>query len=581
VALAANAVRASPSVALHEAVCDALAQIIDLLERVDTLLSKYDRAFETPRNEASRNSVPEGLESVVTALRLEGQQNDISKATENFKQLKESLQSKTSFPRRIKYGIQTWNEADQEILKNLISAFKYWNDALIEITPFQNREIMELEVKSQIVGPAESLDQLENIESAAKKGNYESIRRSARVKIQRLSSQKEPKEIINLEKKYSDLQMNPNVAKSRRFLTEYSETGEFHVISWSLLFLRSILGIERSSGSHQPQPVIVEWFYYDAKWVEGDLTLANERVERLAQDLSAREKPQHLPVLTCIGWVQHPEKKDRALLYSMPNNSLTASTSSPPVSLLEVLTKTPTTGSILKSPTLGDRFRLASTLAIGFLELHTVGWLHKNFNSQNVLLLRNNDGAICYSKPFIVGFDFARPDKPGEISLSMRPSQLDLYRHPEVRASRRPVDDSKSLFRKPHDVYSLGMVLFEIGMWSRLDGYSKPNLTSDAFRKRIRGYIERDLPIWMGDQFSRAVDACLSGEYIKTLDAISLDAESAPPSSGIQEPQSSTTIAEEANAADLDNYCRRIVNELGRCHCDMGQSDDTSMQDLC
>jgi hypothetical protein len=172
--------------------------------------------------------------------------------------------------------------------------------------------------------------------------------------------------------------------------------------------------------------VSVEWYYFDTNWEDGHVQLANHRIERLAHDLSAVRKPRRLTVLDCIGWVQHPTKPDRALFYSLPSSISSGPALAPPVSLLEVLSGSITTGKGSRRPSLAERFRLSLTLAVSFLELHTIEWLHKNFNSQNVLLFRNTDGSICYTKPFIVGFDFARPGKPGEISLSTRPSQFDL-----------------------------------------------------------------------------------------------------------------------------------------------------------
>lgn len=254
------------------------------------------------------------------------------------------------------------------------------------------------------------------------------------------------------------------------------------------------------------------------------------------------------------------------MLYSLPADDRIDETS-PPVSLFEAFTTDSTKGA-QRLPSLGDRFRLAAALAIGFLELHTVEWLHKNFNSQNVLLFRSSDGAIVFSKPFIVGFDFARPDKRGEVSLSMRASPFDLYRHPEVRHPRPSPNSSQSLFKKHHDIYSLGMVLFEIGMWSRLDRYTKPNLTADDFRQRVRGYVKKSLSMLMGDHFCRAVDACLSGEYLSDTGTISLDMFSG----GGEETDILSNDPDVTNSAELDCFCRRIVAELCHCHCEMGSN---------
>jgi hypothetical protein len=324
----------------------------------------------------------------------------------------------------------------------------------------------------------------------------------------------------------------------------------------------------RSSTGIQPQKVIVEWYYFDAKWGDDELKLANERVEGLSQQFSVGEKPKNLPVLDCIGWVKHPNKSDRALLYSLPPELHVEGLSNQPVSLLELLTATPSGGQVKQRPSLASRFRLAAALATGFLELHTVEWLHKSFNSHNVLLFKDSDGKISFAKPFITGFDFARPDGPGQVSLSMRSSPLDLYRHPELRKARPPSALSKT-YMKQYDIYSLGLVLFEVGMWTRLDEYTKPNLSPEDFRRRILGYVERDLPLWMGDRFRRAVETCLSGDYLEQLDAVPLDTiESGEDECG--GPEAVAPSYEMDNLTQLGSFYRRVVAELGHCQCGMG-----------
>lgn len=221
VALPAKAVRASPAVSAKEALYDAIIQVIEVLQEIDSLLTKYDRAFESREHKDS--SVLSGLASVPVPID-HGLQVDTAKAAEKFRYLKDDLQSKVSFGRRVKYGIQTWNEPDKETLKSLTARFKYWNDALAEIAPPHKRNLFEVKLSSDVVGPAEAPGDLRSIEAAAQESQYQSVWRSARFK--RTKAQM-PLSSTSLEREYGDVNMDTSVSRSRRFLTTYQTSGTF------------------------------------------------------------------------------------------------------------------------------------------------------------------------------------------------------------------------------------------------------------------------------------------------------------------------------------------------------------------
>ena len=132
---------------------------------------------------------------------------------------------------------------------------------------------------------------------------------------------------------------------------------------------------------------------------------------------------------------------------------------------------------------------------------------------------------MVFSELYIVGFDFSRPDKSRGISLTTRASPLDIYCHPEVRRVTHSANQAH-LYKKEFDVYSLGLILFEIGLWRRLDEFLKPNLTPDVFRERILSYIQRHMSLWMGETYKMVVLSCLSGDYSEKVGSIALATES-------------------------------------------------------
>lgn len=218
-----------------------------------------------------------------------------------------------------------------------------------------------------------------------------------------------------------------------------------------------------------------------------------------------------------------------------------------------------------QTPSLNSRFRLAGLLATSVLELHNVSWLHKNLNSYNLLFFVNEHGDVSFTEPYITGFDFSRPDKPGQKSLSTRPSPLDIYRHPDIRKVTPSSKEPQSYERK-YDVYSLGLILYEIALWKRLDEFMKPNLTPEQFRERIESYVNRDVSLWMGDIYKRVILACLSGSYLEEPGAIPLDRENSEPAV-IEESDMTGLSTISKTAVELNGFYRHVVAELGRCHC--------------
>jgi hypothetical protein len=101
---------------------------------------------------------------------------------------------------------------------------KYWNDALNELASPAKRELVELEITSRIIGSTGSLYQLENIQSAAEEGDYESIQRSAQAKYEKLNDQEE---FGDIRKNYGDLRIDSNAAKRRIFITEHHPKGNW------------------------------------------------------------------------------------------------------------------------------------------------------------------------------------------------------------------------------------------------------------------------------------------------------------------------------------------------------------------
>ncbi|KAF3344964.1 hypothetical protein VdG2_07150 [Verticillium dahliae VDG2] len=112
----------------------------------------------------------------------------------------------------------------------------------------------------------------------------------------------------------------------------------------------------------------------------------------------------------------------------------------------------------------------------------------------------------CIEAPHLVGFDASRPDLDPEMSVNPRnPSIVNLYRDPRVSSfgsgsgsgsknsssKNSSSNDSSSTncprqpYRKSHDIYSLGLVLLEIGWWKVLSTYYKPHYSAERWRDKV------------------------------------------------------------------------------------------------
>ena len=115
---------------------------------------------------------------------------------------------------------------------------------------------------------------------------------------------------------------------------------------------------------------------------------------------------------------------------------------------------------------LDSRFALAQTLSIALFFLHSVDFVHKSITSHNILMLErpglNTTQRFprALGDPFLVGFDALRSDFGlSDQAAGSLPSSSKLYQHPDRIFSTPP-----PRYTKAHDVYSLDMILLEVGL---------------------------------------------------------------------------------------------------------------------
>lgn len=250
-------------------------------------------------------------------------------------------------------------------------------------------------------------------------------------------------------------------------------------------------------GTPHATPVIVEWKKYDPSW-HGQLGIElRGRIDNIARLLRSEAKPDQLLTLHCLGYFDVPRDMRYGFAFAYPPGS-----GADVISLKETLINK----AVEALPTLADRYQTAYALAMSLAILHTAGWLHKSIRSQNIIFPKSDD-SVLWSRPYLVGFEYSRPDQPGAASEKPEESvRLNLYRH--LRAQGEP----RQTFRKGFDVYSLGIVLLEIGLWR--DGWKlrAENMSAQQTHAAMMEHAKGRLAHCMGIEYRDVVIKCMSGE---------------------------------------------------------------------
>jgi serine/threonine protein kinase len=139
---------------------------------------------------------------------------------------------------------------------------------------------------------------------------------------------------------------------------------------------------------------------------------------------------------------------------------------------------------------LSNRLKLARALAWTIFELHSVGWVHKSFHPNNILLFGEQNASqeveFDWSSPYVVGFDSSRANTGVSGKLDFRAQWANrVYTHPDHQVNEY------TRYQKFHDLYSLGVVLLEIGMLQSFLGNRDNEWTRAAPEKLKELFVEK------------------------------------------------------------------------------------------
>ncbi|KAH9207473.1 hypothetical protein DL95DRAFT_374293 [Leptodontidium sp. 2 PMI_412] len=261
--------------------------------------------------------------------------------------------------------------------------------------------------------------------------------------------------------------------------------------------------------------VIVEYKSYEQDRTGSMNELVSRRILQLAA-LLHETKDSRFRVLKCVNFFDDVPEKRIGFAFALPAPLSTI----PPSSLDTKLT------SKKMKPGLGTRVRLAHALAESLAHLHLVGWVHKSLRSENIIFLPGTETSTSTESPEmailehprVFGFEYSRLDSDFSSGRPDYDIKRNIYRHPQRWGQ------PSETFSKIHDVYALGTMLLEIGLWeslSQLDAGAllKPAAnstvleTAEATQSRLLKHAKRRLGFYTGERYQGVVVKCLQGDF--------------------------------------------------------------------
>lgn len=229
--------------------------------------------------------------------------------------------------------------------------------------------------------------------------------------------------------------------------------------------------------------------------------------------------------LSCVGWQPIPDKHQYGLYFKNPYDDRFGH-----ITLFDIIEDAGRRKARrFARPSLGQRFLILQKIGETLLNWHNVSWLHESISSQNIVFFYKKEAnkkeankkeaiKIEYAEPFLCGFSFSRYTSQHSVARQSDNDRIrDLYQHPD-RQGTEPLERHS----KEYDLYSFGVLMFELGFWTPMptlyDDLVKRDLVGNAQDKML-GKI-RNLEPEMGTGYAAATRLCLSKEWgIKEDDA--------------------------------------------------------------
>ena len=275
------------------------------------------------------------------------------------------------------------------------------------------------------------------------------------------------------------------------------------------------------SGVSPPSQAIIEYIYrpYSEDLNTEEIALIGEATRDLARVLYHSD-PEQTRILKCAGYFHDEQTRRYGLLYELPPAKTwvtDASGQARVLSLRELFNRVP------HFP-LNHRLRFCCDLAQAVLYVHLVGWVHKSIRPDNILVFQEHGEPelsprrrfpYTLASPYLAGFEYARNAKALSDRKSDAEWRVNIYRHP-----KRQFLEQNAEYTMAHDIYSLGVVFLELGLWGsngfvpfqKRDGVFKgrsPEKVREELLGLAAGVKTDGVAVFMGECFAELVSFCL------------------------------------------------------------------------
>lgn len=239
---------------------------------------------------------------------------------------------------------------------------------------------------------------------------------------------------------------------------------------------------------------------------------ASQRLEKVNQSLDQlvqNGRVSHLGLLRFLGYYIDMPNARYAFIYQMPVDYFPFFRN--PTDLLNEWKPRPLvsffqTGDHQEVPNLETRLHLAYDLLMAVLHLRSQNVVHGSINSSNILIFPGL--ASSQNDEIRLAEDFRRPYLTSLAQFSgdgasPEPLSSSMYRHPD---DKRQLEDEAAW---AYDLYSLGLVLLEIGLWLPISKCWKMKYNNSMFKQRIENFYVKRLGPKCGSAYLHMVQLCL------------------------------------------------------------------------
>ena len=230
----------------------------------------------------------------------------------------------------------------------------------------------------------------------------------------------------------------------------------------------------RSLGTYNMRPVMVEWKVFEKRWA-GKL---KPRIEALGVLLS-KANDHSIGSLPFLGFFEEYDQNRYALVFEI-RPFVDARLAAQPEAI-----KTLHDRFFQTAPPIKERITIALSLARAIRQLHTAGWLHKGIRPENLLFFdTGKEDHKSLQGPYLADFGYARVVGLTEFSEPAMDAS-DVVFHALYTHKGNLLEGSS--FCKSFDVFSLGLVLLEVGLWKRMR-----DILSDSEERYTQALDEAD-----------------------------------------------------------------------------------------